>query len=149
MRSKVMFVGALALVVASTAACTKQQMGTVVGGSVGGYLGSQIGSGDGQLAATAIGALAGGLIGQSVGASMDEVDRMNANQALETARVGQTTTWQNPDTGTTYAVTPTHTYQTASGPCREYTTESIIGGQRETVYGTACRQPDGSWQASN
>jgi len=33
-----------------------------------------------------------------------------------------------------------------SFPCREYTLEALIGGQPETIYGTACRQADGSWK---
>ena len=30
--------------------------------------------------------------------------------------------------------------------CREYTQVFEIGGEREEGYGTACRQPDGTWQ---
>jgi len=30
--------------------------------------------------------------------------------------------------------------------CREFQSEIIVGGERETGYGTACRQPDGSWK---
>ena len=33
-----------------------------------------------------------------------------------------------------------------SGPCREYTIDAIIGGKTEQIYGTACRQSDGSWK---
>ena len=29
--------------------------------------------------------------------------------------------------------------------CQEYTKHVTIGGQSETIYGTACRQPDGTW----
>lgn len=61
----------------------------------------------------------------------------------------QSSSWQNPDTGYRYAVTPTRTYAEDARPCREYTTEAWINGRRETVYGTACRQADGTWQASN
>jgi surface antigen len=44
-------------------------------------------------------------------------------------------------------VTPTKTFQEPDGtPCREYVTDAVIGGQREQVTGTACRQPDGSWK---
>jgi hypothetical protein len=32
------------------------------------------------------------------------------------------------------------------GPCREYTVEGQVGGKRETLVGTACRQADGSWR---
>lgn len=41
-------------------------------------------------------------------------------------------------------MTPTKIYETTSGPCREYTIDALIGGKKEKVYGTACRQPDGS-----
>ena len=30
--------------------------------------------------------------------------------------------------------------------CREFTKVVDIGGRRESAYGTACMQPDGSWQ---
>jgi surface antigen len=46
-------------------------------------------------------------------------------------------------------ITPTQTYDQGAGPCREYTLDAIIGGRVEQVYGTACRQADGSWQVAN
>jgi surface antigen len=30
--------------------------------------------------------------------------------------------------------------------CREYQTTSRVGGRLQPSYGTACYQPDGSWQ---
>lgn len=30
--------------------------------------------------------------------------------------------------------------------CREYNSTAVIDGSRVPVYGTACRQPDGSWR---
>jgi surface antigen len=127
---------------------TKENVGTLTGATDGDYVGSQIGGGKGQLAATAAGAIAGALLGGTVGKSMDEVDRMKANQALESSRTGYTTSWRNPDTDDTYSITPTRIYETASGPCRDFTTQAVIDGKRETLYGTACRQPDGSWRTS-
>lgn len=120
--------------------------GALVGGALGGLLGSQVGSGTGQLAATAAGVLAGAFLGSRVGKSMDETDKLKTAQALETAPTGRTTSWANPDSGERYAVTPTRTYNSGGQPCRDYTTEAWIDGQRETVTGTACRQPDGTWR---
>lgn len=40
-------------------------------------------------------------------------------------------------------------YAGNSGYCREYNTTSRIGGRIQTTYGTACMQPDGSWQRVN
>lgn len=127
----------------------RQQAGTVIGGVLGGVLGAQVGGGHGQTAAIIAGALAGAAIGGAVGQSMDDNDRRRVAETLEGVRTGVPATWRNPDTGVEYAVTPTRTYDTASGPCREFTTEAIIGGRRETVYGNACRQPDGSWKVMN
>ena len=130
------------------AGCTKQQMGQATGGALGGYLGSTVGGNQTtRLITTAAGALAGAMIGGAIGSSMDEVDRMKAGQALETAPTGTATSWQNPDSGRSYTVTPTRTFQTADGPCREYTTEAVVDGQREQVVSTACRRADGSWVA--
>jgi surface antigen len=123
-----------------------EQAGTVIGGVLGGVLGSQVGGGSGRTAAIIAGSLIGGFIGGSVGRSMDDNDRRKVAETLEGVRTGVPATWRNPDTGVHYSVTPTRTYEAAGGPCREFTTEAIVGGKRETVYGTACRQPDGSWK---
>ncbi len=135
-------------------ACTtyqgqNEQAGMVIGGVLGGVLGSQVGGGRGRTAAIIAGTLAGAAIGGNVGRTMDEVDRMKTAQTLETVRTGVPATWNNPDTGNQYTVVPTRTYETQAGPCREYTIDAVIGGQPEKVYGTACRQADGSWQVMN
>ena len=128
---------------------TQEDTGRVVGSVAGGLLGNQVGKGSGRLAATIAGTMLGGMMGGEIGRQMDENDRYRANRALETAPTNRTTTWSNPDTGTDYAVTPTRTYFESDQPCREYRTEAWIGGKKETVYGTACRQADGSWQVAN
>jgi len=67
--------------------------------------------------------------------------------ALESTASGTATTWKNPDSGHSGAVTPKRTYQTASGQyCREYTQTINVGGKKQQSYGTACRQPDGQWK---
>jgi hypothetical protein len=64
-------------------------------------------------------------------------------------RTGVSTTWRNPDSGYQYRVVPTRTYDINSAPCREYTLDASIGGETEQIYGTACRQADGSWKVKN
>ncbi len=120
----------------------------VIGGVLGGVLGSEIGRGHGRTAAIIVGTIAGTAVGGAVGRSMDETDRLKTSATLESVRTGVASTWRNPDTGHQYSVTPTKTYDATSGPCREYTVDSLIGGKKEAVYGTACRQPDGSWKVS-
>jgi len=122
-----------------------EQAGMVIGGVLGGVLGHQVGGGTGRTAATIIGTIVGANIGGNVGHNMDDTDRMKAAATLETTRTGVTSTWHNPDTGYDYEFTPTNTYETDTGPCREYTMDAEIGGKTQQVYGTACRQPDGSW----
>jgi len=129
----------------------KETGGTVIGAGSGALLGAQVGDGTEQLVAVAIGTLAGALIGQGVGRSLDRADQLamerNAQYALENTRTNTMTTWRNPDTGNYGGITPVETYQTTQGQyCREYYQTVVIGGQRQQAYGTACRQPDGSWK---
>lgn len=44
------------------------------------------------------------------------------------------------------ALTMTAGTAQAGNYCREYTRTIAVGGRFESGYGTACRQPDGSWQ---
>jgi surface antigen len=123
-----------------------QDVGTVTGGVVGGLIGSQFGGGAGKVAATIGGAVVGGLIGGSIGHTMDKVDQMQMQRALETAPTGRVIRWQNPDSGNRYTVEPTRTYYEHKQPCREYITRAMIGGKNQQIYGRACRQADGSWR---
>ena len=123
--------------------------GMIIGGILGGVLGHEIGSGHGRTAATVIGTLIGTSIGGNVGRSMDKADRLNVSRSLESVRTGVGTTWRNPDTGYRYRVVPTRTYEINDKPCREYTVDATIGGKTEQIYGTACRQADGSWKVKS
>jgi len=140
---------ATALLTGCATQMPREDAGVLIGGVVGGILGHQIGGGRGQVAATILGSVAGMAIGGAIGRSMDEVDRMNMAASLETTRTGVTTEWRNPDSGTHYVMTPTQTIESPEGPCREFTLDAQIGGQTEQVYGTACRNPDGSWRIVN
>jgi len=125
---------------------TNEGVGTVTGGVVGGLIGSRFGGGAGQVAAAAGGALVGAYLGGQIGKYMDRQDRMEMQQALETAPTGKVVSWTNPDSGNRYTVNPTRTYYVAEQPCREYTTTALIGGKKQQIYGKACRQADGSWK---
>ena len=151
MQSKYLLNTLLMGVLILTSGCAQQyhrheQEGMVIGGILGGILGAQVGEGSGKTAATIVGTMAGAMIGGAVGRSMDDTDRLKTARSLETVRTGVPSTWQNPDTGNQYTVVPTRTFDSSTGPCREYTVDAMVGGKREKIYGTACRQPDGSWQ---
>lgn len=128
----------------------KQDSGALLGAVVGGVVGNQFGDGSGQVLATMAGAAIGAAAGASVGRSLDGYDRLQAQQVLEYAPTGQQGVWVNPDSGARVGVTPTSTYQTASGQyCREYEASVSVAGRAERAWGTACRQADGSWRLVN
>lgn len=125
---------------------TSEQTGQVLGGVAGAAAGSQVGSGTGRTVATIGGALLGAFVGGQIGSRMDDKDHQQTGFALENSATGASTQWVNPDTGNRYSIQPVNTYQAASGPCRDYTMNAVIDGRNETINGTACRQPDGSWR---
>ncbi len=96
------------------------------------------------------GAVLGGLLGSEVGRSLDSADRLQAtraNQLAQSAPIGQTVTWNNPDSGNYGAVTPTRDGVSSAGNyCREFQQSITVGGRTQAGYGTACHQADGSWE---
>ena len=145
-----MLVGLVSLPLVSGCA-TKMETGTVVGALTGGALAYGLGQDSSKKELwTVLGIGLGAMIGQNIGKQLDERDRIlmgqTFNHTMEKAPVNATGQWQNPDTGHGGSVTPTRTFETESGPCREFTQTVSIGGQMEEAYGTACRQADGSWK---
>jgi len=135
---------------AGCADMTKQDVGTVTGGVAGGLLGSQFGGGSGKLLAVGAGALAGAFIGGAIGKNMDETDKLKMTQTLESNSVGQPAYWQNQKTGTSYTVVPTRNVTVDGNQyCREYRSTANVAGKNQQIYGTACRQPDGSWKVES
>jgi surface antigen len=127
-----------------------QDIGVITGGVAGGLVGSTIGGGSGRIIATGIGAIAGAYIGGAIGRNMDKTDQLETQMALEKSASGHPTTWKNPDTGNRYTVTPRKTVVGRNHqPCREYMMTAMIAGKKQQMYGTACRQADGSWKNSN
>jgi len=128
----------------------REATGQLAGAALGGLLGAQFGSGSGALAATAVGVLIGALIGSDIGHTLDEVDRMHADEAVNKAHdaeLGEQISWNNPESGHSGTVTPTRDGTSDSGDyCREFYETVSIGGKTEDAYGVACRQPDGSWR---
>ncbi len=134
-----------------TGAGPKETGGTVIGAGTGAIIGGQFGHGAGRLLGVGIGALAGGLIGGEIGRHLDAKDRAEmeraAQYALESGPSNEPYPWKNPDSGHHGSITPQRYYRTAEGQyCREYQQTVIIGGRQEEAYGTACREPDGSWR---
>lgn len=129
----------------------KTAIGAAGGGTLGGLIAAAAGGSPAAIAASVIGGI---IVGGVVGNLLDERDKRLASEAgqraLETAPSGHPVAWKNPDSGHSGTVTPTKTYQTASGTyCREYQTTVVIEGKPDKAYGTACRQADGTWKIVN
>jgi surface antigen len=88
-------------------------VGTLLGAAIGGLVGSQIGGGTGNKVAIGAGVLAGGLLGNKLGNDLDCQDRnyhgAAAQDALENQRTGNSSTWENPDSGNEGSITPVRT----------------------------------------
>ena len=144
------------MVILSVAACAetndqpKRLFGGLAGAALGGLLGAQFGSGTGRLMTTSAGVLIGALVGSEVGKSLDNVDQMKANQAVNQAHVtplGDTITWNNPGSGNSGSVTPLRDGQSNSGQYyREFQQTITVDGNTERGFGIACRQADGTWR---
>lgn len=130
-----------------------ETVGTLTGILAGAILGHQVG---GDSSARALGAgvgmVVGGLVGNQLGSMWDKLNaeeqRVHSSivrESIETSRVGEGHQWYNPDTGHSGRVIITKEEEY----CREYQQTVIIGGKEEQAYGTACRQPDGSWKIKN
>jgi surface antigen len=128
---------------------SKADTGMVVGAVAGGILGNQVGKGSGNIAATALGAVVGGIVGSEIGRSMDAQDRRFAQEAefeaLERGQSGVSRQWRNPDNGRYGEVVPSRPYKRGQVDCRDYTHKIFIDGRPQSMRGTACRNPDGTW----
>lgn len=131
---------------------TKQTVGGLLGAVGGAVIGHQFGGGTGKWIATGVGGLVGMLLGAEVGQGLDKADWAAAQEAERQAirtPTGNKVVWQNPDTGNYGSVTPIRDGHNTRGEyCREYQTKIVVGGKIHEGYGTACRQPDGSWKVS-
>lgn len=144
-------------IVTGLAACSadgggpnKSDTGLVLGGIAGGVVGNQIGKGRGNVLATVAGAVVGGIIGSEIGRNMDERDRQLAQEAefdaLERGQSGVSRQWRNPDNGRYGEIVPSKPYKRGANDCRDFTHTVYIDGRPQQMRGTACRNPDGSWQ---
>ena len=151
-----MRMAAVASIGAALAACAsdpgpKEIGSTLVVAGAGAATGAAVGSTMGNSAAGAVsGAAIGGMIGNRIGAAMDDEDKRRAYaaqvQALESGPSGAPVAWRNPDSGRYGSVVPGQAYESNGMNCRQFTHTIYIDGKPQTARGTACRNPDGSWQ---
>jgi len=128
----------------------KENTGTLIGAIGGAAIGSQFGGGTGgHVAGALVGAGLGALIGNRIGAALDDEDKQRAYaaqmDALESGPSGAPVSWRNPDSGRYGTIVPGPQYRQSGRNCRSFTHTIYIDGTPQTVRGTACRTPDGTW----
>src|SRR5215467_115044 len=142
----------LLLVVGATGCETIQEnpktsIGAFGGAAFGGLIAAAAGGGGAAIAGAVIG---GALLGGAAGNMLDQRDKRMAaeaqQRALESTPTGTPVAWNNPDSGHSGTVTPVRTYQSGGTYCREFQSDVVIDGKPDKAWGTACRQPDGSWK---
>jgi surface antigen len=121
----------------------KAQKGAGIGVLTGGLAGALL-AGDKEMGAL-IGAGIGGIIGYVIGNEMDKSDMAKLNNVYEKTPSYQTSEWTNPDTGTSYAVTPQPAYKENEYWCRDAEINAMIDGSPKVVNAKACRNNDGNW----
>lgn len=113
-----------------TSACAStggpnQTGGTLLGAIGGGIAGSQIGKGSGNVAATIGGTVLGGLIGGEVGKSMDDTERLSAQQYQAPVYSSPAPIYSSP--APVYSYEPSY-YEPVYAPVR------TCGSRYSTVY---------------
>jgi surface antigen len=125
-------------------------VGRLVGAAPGGFTGSQFGPAKDTLSATAIGSLIEAAVGPQAADGIARSEEVCFSQSFEHVADRETVAWMDPVEGVHYAVTPTRTVKSSDGRyCREYAARATVNGQAAGIFGTACRQPDGSWELVN
>ncbi len=148
-RSALVLALVLPLAVTVGACESKQDTGTVVGAVAGGVLGNQFGKGAGRVVGTMAGAVVGGIVGNEIGRSLDQRDRQLAQQAemdaWERGPPGRPVRWRNPDNGRYGEIVAEDYYERGGSRCRNFVHKVWIDGRPQSMRGTACRNPDGTW----
>jgi surface antigen len=128
---------------------SKADTGTLFGAITGGIIGNQFGKGSGKVASTFAGAVVGGIVGNSIGRDLDERDRILARDAeydaWERGTPGRPVRWSNPANGRYGDVVAEDYYDRGGSRCRNFVHTVYIDGRPQSMRGTACRNPDGTW----
>jgi surface antigen len=99
-----------------------------------------------------VGAQLGGIpvqpvIGGRIGPRLDITDQACATEVLEHARIGVPVRWET-SSGIPVSLQVTRTTDGQGGQCRDYEATAQFGSHTDTVGGSACKGPDGSWRAT-
>jgi surface antigen len=95
---------------------------------------------------TAIGALMAAVGGKRPPRGISRKNEICFSQSFEHIPDRGLVAWSDRRRTVQYSVTPLRTLKTSDGLfCREYAAKATVNGHAADVYGTACRQGDGTW----
>lgn len=162
---KTITTGAIVAILSGAAAPSyayENLLGTLAGAAGGAVLGSNVGKGKGRIAAIAVGTLVGAGIGNAVTSGgnghghghrdnrrWDNGPRRSYHSYSSYSYGTAPSYWANPgyETQVIQVNNSYPSYQVQNtGYCREFNQGITIGGKVQPGYGTACLQPDGSWE---
>lgn len=96
-----------------------------------------------------VGRIAGREVGGAAATFLNTEDRSMLERAtqnaLETGVSGDPVQWLNPETGNRGSIIPQPAFAMGGRSCREFHQTIVAGGATATGYGTACRDPRGTW----
>lgn len=121
-------------------------LGALVGAGLGGLAGSGIGKGTGNKVAIGAGTFLGAVIGSRLFSAEPYYypSYIPSYRAPAVSYIAEPTRYYyRPEP--VYVPVPVHAPAPAQPYCREFYTTVFVGGVPQQLYGTACRQPDGSW----
>ena len=124
-------------------------LGAGLGAVAGGVAGNQFGSGKTKAATTILGAAAGGIVGFGLGQWLAPHDQAIAEStqqsALERGQSRKQVAWTGGQNSSRGEFTPGAPYKLGTRHCRDYTHTIYVGSRPQSMNGTACRNPDGTW----
>ena len=126
------------------AGISRGDVSSLLGAAGGGILGSNIGKGKGRMVGAAVGALGGAAFGGWMGQNLDRPNQQGIQYHTQ-----QPTYQQMHVIERHHVIAPQPVYvvhHVAPRVCREYVKQVVIGGYIQEAIGTACSNPDGSWQ---
>lgn len=90
-----------------------------------------------------------GLITPKMAKYMADDDADKIQQLIDTSQPKMNQTWKNKMTHDAYQFASLGIEVNSQGqPCRTYQIKALIGGRDQQLQTTACRQADGTWQAT-
>jgi len=124
------------------------QTGAVSGGAFGGIIAALAGANPAWIAASVIlGGVTGGTIGNYLGRDDAEKHARTNLSALDSLGRGQSSSWQNAQTGNSGSTRVTRVDQRSDGTvCKAFTETLRTKAETVTRESTACKAPGGTWR---